>query len=245
MAAAQARPRAAYCTLITSDSFLPGLQVMAFSLRASGTKVPLVILHTSALSDHSINKLKALPGCALRAVEDIPNPNADVHVEGWVNSGYTKLHVWNLVQFEKVVYLDADTLVLENIDELFRRPAFSAAPDVFPPDKFNAGVMVIKPSRERFDDMMTKVPDLDSHDGGDTGFLNSYYKGWFTTGAEHRLPFGYNALRTMHWLTYTKKPGYWNSIKPLKVIHFCSSPKVCALLRCALRHPVLQEEVRV
>ena len=50
---------------------------------------------------------------------------------------------------------------------------------------------VIKPSRERFDDMMTKVPDLDSHDGGDTGFLNSYYKGWFTTGAEHRLPFGY------------------------------------------------------
>eukprot|EP00750_Incisomonas_marina_P019114 INCI3221.1.p1 GENE.INCI3221.1~~INCI3221.1.p1 ORF type:complete len:116 (-),score=11.78 INCI3221.1:111-458(-) len=85
--------------------------------------------------------------------------------------------------------------------------------------------MVIKPSRERFDDMMTKVPDLDSHDGGDTGFLNSYYKGWFTTGAEHRLPFGYNALRTMHWLTYTKKPGYWNSIKPLKVIHFCSSPK--------------------
>ena len=90
MAAAQARPRAAYCTLITSDSFLPGLQVMAFSLRASGTKVPLVILHTSALSDHSINKLKALPGCALRAVEDIPNPNADVHVEGWVNSGYAK-----------------------------------------------------------------------------------------------------------------------------------------------------------
>ena len=125
-----------------------------------------------------------------------------------------------------------------------------------------SSAQVVKPSRERFDDMMAKVPDLESHDGGDTGFLNSYYKGWFTTGAEHRLPFGYsfclgcflfcavswlsavrvdmhntsrirprryNALRTMHWLTYAKKPGYWNSIKPLKVIHFCSSPKVCGI----------------
>ncbi len=32
--------------------------------------------------------------------------------------------------------------VLANVDELFRRPAFAAAPDVFPPDKFNAGVLV-------------------------------------------------------------------------------------------------------
>ncbi len=52
---------------------------------------------------------------------------------------YTKLHVWNLVEFEKVVYIDADALVLQNVDELFSRPGFAAAPDVFPPDKFNAG----------------------------------------------------------------------------------------------------------
>ena len=38
---------------------------------------------------------------------------------------------------------------------------------------------------------MSKIEVLSSHDGGDTGFLNSYFKGWFTCGAEHRLPFGY------------------------------------------------------
>ena len=86
-ASAGGGPRAAYCTLITSDDFLPGLQVLVFSLRSSGTRVPLVILHTSALSDHSIAKMRKFPGCVLRAVSDIPNPNHDVHVEGWVNSG--------------------------------------------------------------------------------------------------------------------------------------------------------------
>ena len=51
-------------------------------------------------------------------VEPIANPNASVHVEGWVNSGYTKLHVWRLTQFSKVVYIDADTLVQANVDEV-------------------------------------------------------------------------------------------------------------------------------
>ena len=79
--------RAAYCTLITSDSFLTGLQVMAFSLRSTGSKVPLVVLHTSSLNDHTLLKLRKIPGCILKCVPDIPNQNTDVHVEGWINSG--------------------------------------------------------------------------------------------------------------------------------------------------------------
>jgi hypothetical protein len=32
--------------------------------------------------------------------------------------GLTKLHLWNLTHFSKVVYLDADTIVLNNVDEV-------------------------------------------------------------------------------------------------------------------------------
>ena len=46
---------------------------------------------------------------------------------------------------------------------------FAAAPDVFPPDRFNAGVMVVAPSSIVLDDMLSKVPELPSYDGGDTG----------------------------------------------------------------------------
>ncbi|CAE7648244.1 GYG2, partial [Symbiodinium microadriaticum] len=59
--------------------------------------------------------------------------------QSWSNSQFLKLNIWNLTCFEKVVYLDADTMIVEPIDELFDRDCnFAAAPDVFPPDKFNA-----------------------------------------------------------------------------------------------------------
>ena len=63
-----------------------------------------------------------------------------------------------MTEIQKIVYIDADVLVLQNIDDLFSRPGRicpAAAPDTFPPDKFNAGVMVVEPCKEIFDDMMT------------------------------------------------------------------------------------------
>ena len=38
----------------------------------------------------------------------------------------------------RCVFLDADTLVLQNIDDLFSREELSAAPDVGWPDCFNS-----------------------------------------------------------------------------------------------------------
>ena len=221
-----------YATLITSDDFLPGLQVMLHSLVKTKTLFKVVVLITSEISASSRNKLSSLTvtGSSGQLVElievpAIPNPNAKVHVPGWINAGYTKLHIFNLTQYTKIVYIDADVLVLTNIDELFERPGLSAAPDVFPPDKFNAGVLVVEPSSQTFEDMMSQIQTLSSHDGGDTGFLNSFYPDWFTWDSSHRLPFKYNAQRTMHWLTYKGNPGYWNSVRPISILHFSSNPK--------------------
>jgi len=50
----------------------------------------------------------------------------------WTGSGYTKLQCWRLVEYATVVYVDADAVVLEPIDELFELGVvFAAAPDVF------------------------------------------------------------------------------------------------------------------
>lgn len=225
----------AYASLITSDDFLPGLQCMLFSLRRSmmmtndksTDEISTIVLTTKQVSDATRKTIENMNGVnEVRVVEPIPNPDVDKsHVEGWVNSGYTKLHIWSLVEFEKIVYVDADALVLENVDELFERPCPAAAPDTFPPDKFNAGVMVIKPSMGVFRDMKSKIGKLTSYDTGDTGFLNAYFDNWYTMPAGHRLPFGYNALRTMYWLTAPRTKGYWNAVRPLKIVHYCSSPK--------------------
>ncbi|KAJ3061485.1 Glycogenin-2, partial [Rhizoclosmatium hyalinum] len=58
---------------------------------------------------------------------------------------YTKLHVFNphiLPSYDKICFLDADTLVLKNVDHLFGvldRVDFAASPDVGWPDIFNSG----------------------------------------------------------------------------------------------------------
>jgi len=213
----------AFVTLLTSDDFLMAVQALAASLKATGTPHKLLLLHTKAVSKTVLARLSTEQTLELRSVEEIANPH-ETDVAAWVNSGFTKLRVWEQVDFDRLVYIDADCLVLESVDELFDRPSPCFCPDVFPPDRFNAGVIVLKPSREVFGAMMEKVGSLPSHDGGDTGFLNAFFPDWYSWDSAHRLPFRYNALRTMYWFTH-KNPGYWNAVKPVKILHFCSSPK--------------------
>ena len=75
--------------------------------------------------------------------------------------------------FVAVVYLDADTIVVKNIDDLFKCSKFCA--NLKHSERLNSGVMVVEPSQALFNDMMRKVKTLSSYTGGDQGFLNSYY----------------------------------------------------------------------
>ena len=57
-----------------------------------------------------------------------------------------------MIQFSQVFYIDADAIVMSDPESIFKFPEceFAAAPDVFPPDCFNAGVLLIKPNFETF-----------------------------------------------------------------------------------------------
>ncbi len=57
----------------------------------------------------------------------------------------TKIAAWSLTQFNRILFLDVDTLVVRPIDDIlygFTNASFAACPDVFPPDNFNSGVLV-------------------------------------------------------------------------------------------------------
>ena len=78
---------------------------------------------------------------------------------------FSKLHAWRLTHYTKCVFLDADALVLQNIDELFDRDELSAAPDVGWPDCFNTGVFVFEPSLDTFSSLMAMAGQFGSFDG--------------------------------------------------------------------------------
>lgn len=78
---------------------------------------------------------------------------------------FSKLNAWRLEQYSKCVFLDADTLVLTNVDELFEREELSAAPDIGWPDIFNSGVFVFCPNRATFNALMELAQQEGSFDG--------------------------------------------------------------------------------
>jgi len=154
------------------------------------------------------------------------------HVASWSDKcSYTKLHIFRQTVYDKVLYIDSDCLVQKDVSHLFklhhdspRGRLLAACPDIFPPDKFNAGVMLISPSDALFEDLIAKTQSYD--DEGDTGFLNAYFNDWHSYPAEGRLGFQYNAQRFMHQCTYEKQPKYWDlAVGELSIIHYSSSPK--------------------
>uniref|UniRef100_A0A3Q4MRJ6 glycogenin glucosyltransferase n=1 Tax=Neolamprologus brichardi TaxID=32507 RepID=A0A3Q4MRJ6_NEOBR len=136
----------AFVTLATTDSYCMGATVVARSLRRHGTTRHIVAMITPNVSEQL-----ALNDVFDEVIVVDVMDSEDYHhlcLLGRPELGitFTKIHCWTLTQYSKCVFLDADTLVLCNVDELFDRDELSAAPDPGWPDCFNSGVFVFRPS---------------------------------------------------------------------------------------------------
>ena len=209
----------AYVTLLCNgDRYLPGVEALGESLKATGTTVPRVAMVASDVSEATRARLQEL-GWLIRDVAPLHKLGAKPLFPRF-DDVFAKLRAWQRTEFDKVVLLDADTLVLQNIDELFLRPYFAAAPDFLMPDRFNSGVMVLDPSDETFARMVQSIDKAATYDGGDQGFLNTFFADWYAMPVAHRLPAGYNL---MHFILQFLRghPVLKHSLeKEAKVIHY-------------------------
>jgi len=210
----------AYATMLcTDDAYLPGVEVLGSSLKSSGTTIPMVAMVTSEIGATTREALTS-QGWQIREVEHIPNPKPAAEMLPRFAAAYTKLRVWQLAEFEKVVLLDADTLVVKNVDDLFERPELSAGPDFFLPDRFNSGVMVLEPRQATFERMERRLGEEVSYDGGDQGFLNLFFEGWYAKPVEHRLPAGYNMANFIYEFMHAHKTAWKNLQQEVKIVHY-------------------------
>ncbi|KAK8545485.1 hypothetical protein V6N13_066764 [Hibiscus sabdariffa] len=166
----QSSSKQAYATLLYGDEFLLGVRVLGKSIRDTGSTKDMVVLVSDGVSDYAKKLLKA-DGWIVEMISLLANPNQVRPKRFW--GVYTKLKIFNMTNYDKVVYLDADTIVVKSIEDVFKCEKFCA--NLKHSERLNSGVLVVEPSEAVFNDMMSKVNTLPSYTGGDQGFLNSYY----------------------------------------------------------------------
>ncbi|XP_022095081.1 glycogenin-1-like isoform X1 [Acanthaster planci] len=214
----------AFVTLTTNDSYGYGALVLGQSLRDVGTTRQLVVMVTKQVSQPMRRQLSFIYD-VIQQVDPFDSQDA-AHLamltRPELGITFTKIHCWTLTHFKKCVFLDADCLVLQNVDDLFDREEFSAAPDVGWPDIFNSGVFVFCPSEETYQGLLQCAVTQGSFDGGDQGLLNTYFSNWATLDIKYHLPFVYNMTSA---ISYTYRPALERFGKEIRIVHFIGTAK--------------------
>lgn len=224
--------RRAYATLVTNADYARGAAALVRSLMRTGTAAEIVVLHTGGVAPAALAPLAAL-GARLLPVDLLPTSDAfndrharaKLHADAPFTKGrkpafhtpldnFAKLRLWELEDYHRIVFLDADTIVLRSIDRLFSYPEFSAAPNVYESladfHRLNSGVFVAKPSRATFAAMLDR---LDAPGAfwrrTDQSFLEAFFPDW------HGLPVFDNMLQYV-WFNL---PELWDW-SSVRVIHY-------------------------
>lgn len=221
-----------FCTLLRDDSSLPGVEMLASSIDRvikqklkekntqkrqntdldddllnsqsdkmilePPTKIQLVVLYTPTVTCFS--KLRSLPNLILKPIPDLAE--------------FSLLNIWTLIEYSVVVYLETDCIVKNNraIEPMRmvlvnQQCELAAAPKILPPDCFDTGVLAIRPSIQRFRELLTKSRSSKSV----FDLLNSFFKSWHasTSSETLRLPFEFNAQTSLKLLS----PEEWSKIE--------------------------------
>jgi lipopolysaccharide biosynthesis glycosyltransferase len=209
--------------------FAAGLRACVHSIRRRHAEVPPILVLRPAGQEVTLADIDAVLPFDPRPYDFIPRTS-----QYFGREVFYKLELFRLSGYERIVYLDCDTLVLDDISALWDlarysdRPFYAAreeaAMGVHPSvtDKFNTGVMVInRPllSGAVYDRLFDLARRGASYDAADQGVINAFLE---QEGPEvaGTLDASYNVpIRA-------KKEGRWETYKDrVRVLHFATGLK--------------------
>ncbi|KAF8473276.1 nucleotide-diphospho-sugar transferase [Kalaharituber pfeilii] len=109
-----------WATLLTHPSYLPGVILLHHSLQKHNSKYPLIVLVTQTIIDQP-DILHVLAKCQIETkfIKPLYPSIKSEFLAPRLEDAWTKLRVFEMVEWDTVVLLDADMLLKRNIDELF------------------------------------------------------------------------------------------------------------------------------
>lgn len=231
-------PTHAYVTFLAGDGdYYKGVVGLAKGLRKVGAAFPLVVaVLPDVPAEH--RRLLVEQGCLVREIEPVFPPavagGGTPYVRPYFVVNYCKLRLWEFVEYERMIYMDADIQVFDNIDHLFDLPTgyFYGVVDCLcemegkpcpeklqwpeqlgpqPSYYLNGGMFVFEPKmttyRHLIDTLMLTPP---------TSFAEQDFLNMFFRDSMKPIPYIYNLLVAMLW----RHPEAVN-LERAKVVHYC------------------------
>ena len=212
----------AYVTVLYGNTiYFLGAIVLGFSLKRVKSSIDTIILVTNDVPPDQIKILEYLYTKVIR-IEYIHANEKLIkdYDKSRFKDVFTKLRCLELDMYDKIILLDLDMLVLQNMDELFDLPTPSACyrgkvglthGEIIPRKTaikygINAGLMILKPDRKELDQILKDMqkPKLWKFKYPEQEYLSFHYAGkWRNVDIKYNYQVGLEK----------RKENYYRDIK--------------------------------
>ncbi|EGC33711.1 hypothetical protein DICPUDRAFT_154205 [Dictyostelium purpureum] len=219
------RSEFAYSFYITKDNYLCAALITANNIRKWSTNDIVVHLIEYQYNEVIMKNFMDIPNVYFRFVKNVLPKNGNMG-STWEQT-WNKFYVFKLIDYKRVVHLDADTYLLKSLDHLFELPdATLALPRAYWLGQPFATslLMVIKPSYKLYDDIISYGNKHNSGNSWDMDIINDMFKNspdFIMLPGIYGLLHGEFSTRERHWLgddyfaTWEKAPLFhWSTWKP-------------------------------
>jgi len=243
------KQKCAIVSYISTTNFLECMRVLAYSVKKT-TKYPFIVAILDTVDKKQREYIKSeMPGVQIKYWKQVKNPHKRLTNSHFKNN-YAVLNMWEMVEYDRVVAIDADMLVTQSLDHLCEmevQPDAVAAANIYwtarkkwDPSGFNAGLMVLTPSTQLARELKnaaiafsTSTKNLDSSRN-----YSAAYRSWYSssTGVNPFLNYFFN--ENNKWIKLN--PKIWginaNSFEPrseswddskIHAIHYTTKAKPC------------------
>ncbi|CAF0879724.1 unnamed protein product [Didymodactylos carnosus] len=215
--------RQVFFSALYTENYVLGALILGYSIRKYHPNHLMYMMYLDdKIKNNTLMALKEV-GWLVLPVARIEPPLKGTH-KRFIDQ-FTKLTLWSFTQYDSIIYLDSDTVVMNDISHLHHLVSnpfrtgfeFAAATDnwfgtyIY---KFNAGVIVLHPSKLVYNELMRvyNIPDNYNPIMAEQEFLNQYFRLRYL-----ELPTIYN----MNMAVYSSYKNLWYKLRPdFKVVHY-------------------------
>lgn len=206
--------RYAYVTLLSSQNYVPAVAALYESMKAVNTRYPLIVAYTPGSLLPTYKSIFEKAGVICREVSFQRYPEEVEYGrsgESILNTA-SKFSVFSIKDFDKLCYIDSDTFLLQNIDDVFNWPDGSMMKEVPTNNEPGFDAFFVFVPAHHYESYYKAI--LEKNPGLDGEILG---KCWYPvrTDPRYQIPREYCEF-------YPRARGDFSKVK---VVHFCNKEK--------------------